>query len=206
MNHFSLANLQAPDGPQAAIEVKGNYYQLRELLPSLQGVSTRSLFATWDQSLPLLVRQAERVYAGDKDIRGIPPSAAHLLAPILYPDKMFAVGGNYTGHLREMGMEPKKWASMPFFLRPPTTTLVGPGNTVRIPTSTKEFDWECEVAAVMGRTLSLRRCSGISERLFSKLHPCRADERCLERIFNGVQLSCLSQFAGTVSAEPSQTR
>jgi hypothetical protein len=72
--------------------IKWSYYQLRELLPSRQGVSTRSLFATWDQSLPLLVRQAERVYAGDKDIRGIPPSAAHLLSPILYPDKMLAVG------------------------------------------------------------------------------------------------------------------
>jgi hypothetical protein len=76
MSHFSLANLQAADGPQAAFEVKGNYYQLCELQPSLQGVSTRSLFATWDQSLPLLVRQAERVDAGDKDIRGTPPSAA----------------------------------------------------------------------------------------------------------------------------------
>ncbi len=154
MNRFSLANLQAADGPQAAIEVKGNYYPLRELLPSLQNVSTRSLFETWDQSLPLLAQQAERIYQGDKGIRGIPSSDAHLLAPILYPDKMLAVGGNYSGHLREMGMQPKKSASMPFFLRPPTTTLVGPGNTVRIPTSTKQFDWECEVAAVMGRTLS----------------------------------------------------
>jgi hypothetical protein len=39
MNDFSVANLQSADGPQAAIEVKGNYYQLRELLPSLQDVS-----------------------------------------------------------------------------------------------------------------------------------------------------------------------
>ena len=156
MNRFSVANLQTADGPQAAIEVKGGYYLLRELLPALQGVSTRSLFAAWDEYLPLLANQADRVYQGDKDTRGmaIEPSAARLLAPILYPDKMIAVGGNYSGHLREMGMEPKKSASMLFFLRPPTTTLVGAGDTVQIPTSTKQFDWECEVAVVVGRTLS----------------------------------------------------
>lgn len=156
MNRFSVANLQTADGPQAAIEVKGSYYLLRELLPALQDVSTRLLFAAWDEHLTLLTTLADRVYQGDKDIRGmaIEPSAAHLLAPILYPDKLLAVGGNYSGHLQEMGMEAKKGASMPFFLRPPTTTLVGAGDTVRIPTSTKQFDWECEVAVVVGRTLS----------------------------------------------------
>src|SRR5260370_9925872 len=117
MNRFSVGNLQAADGPQAAIEVKGNYYPICELLPSLQGVSTRSLFETWNQSLPLLAKQAERVYQGDKDIRGVPPSDAHLLAPILYPDKMLAVGGNYSGHLREMGMGTRKQALIPSFLR-----------------------------------------------------------------------------------------
>lgn len=156
MNRFSVANLQTADGPQAAIEVRGSYYLLGELLPALHDVSTRLLFAAWDEYLTVLTTLADRVYQGDKDIRGmaIEPSAAHLLAPILYPDKLLAVGGNYSGHLQEMGMEAKKWASMPFFLRPPTTTLVGAGDTVRIPTSTKQFDWECEVAVVVGRTLS----------------------------------------------------
>jgi 2,4-didehydro-3-deoxy-L-rhamnonate hydrolase len=42
---------------------------------------------------------------------------------------------------------------MPLFLRPPTSTLVGPGRTVVIPRSTKQFDWECELAVVVGRRL-----------------------------------------------------
>lgn len=154
MHRFSLANLQTTDGPQAAIEVKTSYYPLRELLPSLEGVSTRSLLATWDQSLTSLVKLADGIYRGHTDIRGIPSSAAHLLAPILYPDKMLAIGANYSSHQREMGTEVTKSAPAPFFLRPPTTALVGPGNTVRMPSGTKEFDWECELAAVVGSTLS----------------------------------------------------
>ena len=42
---------------------------------------------------------------------------------------------------------------MPFFLRPPRTTLVGPGDTVQIPRSTLQFDWVIELAVVVGRRL-----------------------------------------------------
>src|ERR1700675_1581305 len=42
---------------------------------------------------------------------------------------------------------------MPFFLKPPTTTLVGPGQTVSIPKSTRQFDWECELTVVVGKRL-----------------------------------------------------
>jgi 2-keto-4-pentenoate hydratase/2-oxohepta-3-ene-1,7-dioic acid hydratase in catechol pathway len=53
-----------------------------------------------------------------------------------------------------MGLAAEKWASMPFFLRPPTSSLVGPGATVKIPKSTKQFDWECELAVVLGGPLT----------------------------------------------------
>ena len=52
-----------------------------------------------------------------------------------------------------MGLAKKKWDSMPFFIRPPKTTLVGPGDTVIIPKTTKQFDWECELAVFIGKTL-----------------------------------------------------
>jgi 2-keto-4-pentenoate hydratase/2-oxohepta-3-ene-1,7-dioic acid hydratase in catechol pathway len=52
-----------------------------------------------------------------------------------------------------MGLEVKKWAVMPFFIRPPKSTLVGSGETVRIPKTTHQFDWECELAVFVGRRL-----------------------------------------------------
>jgi 2-keto-4-pentenoate hydratase/2-oxohepta-3-ene-1,7-dioic acid hydratase in catechol pathway len=60
---------------------------------------------------------------------------------------------NYYDHLEEMGiLDYDKAANPPlFFLRPPATTLVGPGRTVRIPRDTQKFDWELELAAIIGQ-------------------------------------------------------
>jgi 2-keto-4-pentenoate hydratase/2-oxohepta-3-ene-1,7-dioic acid hydratase in catechol pathway len=50
-------------------------------------------------------------------------------------------------------MSVTKTGTMPFFIRPPRTSLVGPGETVLIPKTTRQFDWECELAVFVGRTL-----------------------------------------------------
>jgi 2-keto-4-pentenoate hydratase/2-oxohepta-3-ene-1,7-dioic acid hydratase in catechol pathway len=44
-----------------------------------------------------------------------------------------------------------------FFLKPPTTSLVGCGKTVRYPVQSSKFDWEIELAVIIGTTL--RRAS-----------------------------------------------
>src|SRR5690606_13775746 len=38
-----------------------------------------------------------------------------------------------------------------FFMKPPSTTLVGPGRTVRIPPGCTNFDWEVEFVVVFGK-------------------------------------------------------
>ncbi len=40
-----------------------------------------------------------------------------------------------------------------FFLKPPTTSLVGCGRTVRYPVQSTQLDWEIELAAVMGKRM-----------------------------------------------------
>ena len=76
------------------------------------------------------------------------------LAPIRYPNKLICVGAVYRDHLEQMDLPAERWPRMPIFLRPPTTSIVGPGRTVRIPATTREFDWEIELVAVIGRTLT----------------------------------------------------
>jgi 2-keto-4-pentenoate hydratase/2-oxohepta-3-ene-1,7-dioic acid hydratase in catechol pathway len=56
--------------------------------------------------------------------------------------------------LLQMGLPAERWPNMPLFLRPPTTSIVGPGRTVRIPAMTQQFDWEIELAVVISRRLS----------------------------------------------------
>ncbi|WP_292605140.1 fumarylacetoacetate hydrolase family protein [Nocardioides sp. REDSEA-S30_B4] len=78
---------------------------------------------------------------------------AELLAPIRYPRKVMCAGANYPDHLREMGADQPSEGLRPyFFLVPPSTAIIGPGEQVRI---TEEDsirpDYEAELAVVMGR-------------------------------------------------------
>lgn len=154
MTKFTLATLATPDGPKAAIGVACRYYLLEAVQPLLRNVTCKTVLENWDRSLPLLEHLAGQLSdGGEEHPADIAAEAANLLTPVMYPDGLFAVGANYSGHLKEMGLDTKKWASMPFFIRPPKTTLVGPGETVMVPQTTKQFDWECELAVFVGKTL-----------------------------------------------------
>ncbi|MFE4664664.1 fumarylacetoacetate hydrolase family protein [Streptomyces sp. NPDC056716] len=113
--------------------------------PELAATTVKELLNRWDTAQPDLAELAARP--------GPPVPSGTLLTPVRYPDSLIAVGANYAGHLKEMGLEVKRWVPMPFFHCPPRSRLVGPGATVRIPDSTTQFDWECELAVVVGRTL-----------------------------------------------------
>ena len=153
MTPFTLATLRSPQKPQAAIGVEGYYYLVNELQPELHS-TVRTLLDHWETSLPMLEELADHIVSGKAGtVSRTNQTMVEFETPVMFPDKLMAVGANYSGHLKEMGLDPKKWASMPFFLRPPKTTLVGPGKTVQIPKSTKQFDWELELVAIVGKRL-----------------------------------------------------
>ncbi len=75
-----------------------------------------------------------------------------LLSPLRWPRKVICAGVNYRSHMREMGGEIPTHDWRPFFfLKPPTTTVIGPYDpiTVRSP-ETARYDWEAELAVVIG--------------------------------------------------------
>jgi 2-keto-4-pentenoate hydratase/2-oxohepta-3-ene-1,7-dioic acid hydratase in catechol pathway len=76
-----------------------------------------------------------------------------LLAPVPWPNKLFLLAGNYAEHVREFGggPAPERETTTPYvFLKPPTTTVIGPDEAVRIPRNGVFIDYELEIAAVMG--------------------------------------------------------
>lgn len=151
---FSIATLQTSNGPKAAIKVGNDFFPLSSLATGLGDATVKELLLNWPDAFPKLESAANKISTGDGlEVESIPLESAKIWAPIQFPDKLLAVGANYAGHLKEMGLPVEKWESMPFFMRPPTTSLVGPGETVQIPRSTKKFDWECELAVVVGKKL-----------------------------------------------------
>src|SRR5216117_3909414 len=70
-----------------------------------------------------------------------------LLAPVL-PSKLVCVGKNYAAHAAEFGMEvPEE----PLLFLKPSTSVIGPGDPIRLLPISHRVDYEGELAVVMGR-------------------------------------------------------
>ncbi len=77
-----------------------------------------------------------------------------LRAPVPNPKKVFCLAGNYQDHIEEGGgkMQAQDKETPRVFMKPPTTTVIGPNDTILIPPVARAIDWEGELAVVMGRT------------------------------------------------------
>jgi 2-keto-4-pentenoate hydratase/2-oxohepta-3-ene-1,7-dioic acid hydratase in catechol pathway len=148
---WALATGEVAGKPVACLEVGGKLYALE---PSLGRVgfagaaSVIGLFSDWARAEPALTAAAAKVAEADL----ITPSRR--LAPLLYPGKILCAGANYFDHLAEMGMPgaKKEEQRLFFFMKPPRNAVVGEGATVHMPIGTEKFDWEVELAIVIGKT------------------------------------------------------
>ncbi len=70
-----------------------------------------------------------------------------LLAPLPHPARIFCVGLNYRDHAIESNMEIPKVPTI--FMKLPSA-VIGPNQTVRIPSMTQQPDYEVELAIVIG--------------------------------------------------------
>lgn len=89
----------------------------------------------------------------------VPLNSVKLLAPIYNPGSLWAAAANYRAHQAEMitrmgsaGRENKSKDELmaEFFLKP-TSSIIGPGDTVILPKISKLVDFECELCAVIGK-------------------------------------------------------
>ena len=102
------------------------------------------LLEDWAQALDIL----RAIEIGDAPVR----RHDALLAPIRWPRKVICAGVNYRRHIREMGGEVPAEGWKPFFfLKPPTTTVIGPADAIIVHSpETARYDWEAELAVVIG--------------------------------------------------------
>jgi 2-keto-4-pentenoate hydratase/2-oxohepta-3-ene-1,7-dioic acid hydratase in catechol pathway len=84
----------------------------------------------------------------------VEPSAENFLTPLRYPAKVVCFGANYYEHMHEdAGMRDYNKADVVpvMFIKPAATALVGSGRSVRYPSQSEKFDWEIELAAIIGK-------------------------------------------------------
>lgn len=116
------------------------------------------ILRAWDETHQRLAKAATDSAIAQ---RGVPLAQVKLLAPVLYPGAFYCAGANYWDHLNEMAAIAKqttgrdvhvsKPAEPWFFLKTAAGSIIGDGTPARLPSFSKQVDWEAEIAAVIGR-------------------------------------------------------
>jgi 2-keto-4-pentenoate hydratase/2-oxohepta-3-ene-1,7-dioic acid hydratase in catechol pathway len=146
--------------PKAGVLVGNRIVPPAALLQGATGVDSSSvlgLLQNWDAVHPCLHAAVQNVQAND----GIALAQVKLLAPILYPGALFCAGANYWDHLEEMaeiakrttGKAPSmtKGAEPWFFLKTSASSIIGTNTPARLPSFSKQVDWEAELGVVIAR-------------------------------------------------------
>src|SRR5262249_32947459 len=77
-----------------------------------------------------------------------PLTSVRLLAPVPNPPEYIGVGLNYRDHVKEAGLE---MPTIPTVFNKQTSCITGPFDNVVKPRASDEFDYEGELAFVIGR-------------------------------------------------------
>ena len=137
---MKLMSFRRPDGSRSWGVVKGEgVIDLGHLAPGLK----HALWATAS-----LAEEAAR----HPDYR---LDQVHFLPPIPDPDKIICVGLNYMTHIKEGGREPPP---KPIIFARFANSQVGHGEAMIRPTVSETYDYEGELAVVIGR-----RCRGVKQ-------------------------------------------
>jgi 2-keto-4-pentenoate hydratase/2-oxohepta-3-ene-1,7-dioic acid hydratase in catechol pathway len=80
-------------------------------------------------------------------VKTVAAEGATVLAPVA-PTKVVAVGLNYRAHAEEFKLDVP---DEPILFIKPATTVIGPGDAIRMPAQSHRVDYEAELALVIGR-------------------------------------------------------
>lgn len=146
-----LATFQGPDGsPRAGAVIGGaGDERLIDLVAASNGRIPDGDLLALLQAGPAALDAARAAIADGGD--GQPLGSVELLAPIRRPGKLLAVAGNFQAHIEEGGgQRVDKSKIVPKLFIKPSSSIIGPGAAVELPTVSNALDWELELAIVIG--------------------------------------------------------
>lgn len=153
-----LYRYRSDAGPVAAVSLAGRLVPVEAVAPdSLRGLPSgdgNAPFADLDAvvaagRLPSFAAAVAEAGTGGGTPDGPRPGEVELLAPLTRPGKIWCTGLNYRAHAADLDAEPP---SAPVGFLRPAQSLIGPGDTVRLPRDSARVTGEGELVAVLGRT------------------------------------------------------
>ena len=148
---------------QKVIDLNGAYPFLRKRarppnkMPPIQDIKS---FLAQGSTAIRIARRAENLVKGImQGKRRVPPAIkglvtdlnkVRLLSPISNPPKILCLARNYVSHAREVAGDAPLPRSLMVFMKP-TTSIIGPGDSVVVPPNCQKLDYEVELAVVIGK-------------------------------------------------------
>lgn len=145
---YRLAVIREGGGDLAVVERGGKLLPLH-LFTGAGSAHTDLAFVLtdwphWSVALPAKLDGTEF----EKD--GLDAAMAKFRPPLAAPGKLVCIGANYHDHIAEMPIPVTP--TYPYsFLKPANNTLRGSGEPVAAPRGVEMFDWEAELAVVIGK-------------------------------------------------------
>jgi 2-keto-4-pentenoate hydratase/2-oxohepta-3-ene-1,7-dioic acid hydratase in catechol pathway len=156
MSWYALATVAHEGASRPALVLQSGALDLAQCWQRLRGTAVpawcanvNAAIADWAQAEEPLARLAED--AGRDGLAAQALAAPHYL-PAFCPTRIFGAASNYIEHANEMQTAlAAKAESMPYMFMKATSSVIGTGDTIRIPPETERADWEVELGVVLGR-------------------------------------------------------
>ncbi|XP_068625499.1 oxaloacetate tautomerase fahd2, mitochondrial [Battus philenor] len=95
------------------------------------------------------IEKAKKIQPSDSNTLSL--CSVNLRAPIHGMDKILCIGLNYKDHCSEQNLTPPE---VPIIFSKFSSTIIGPGDAIKLRDSTKKVDWEVELTVVIGKVAS----------------------------------------------------
>lgn len=154
MSDFRLLTYAADRKSRAALLVGDRVFDTADILAGAglaEPATMLGLLREWDKALPALERAAAKAESGSA---GRPLAGLRLEAPIQVPGAYFCAAANYYDHFKEMNPDKefkKEGKDCYFFLKSGVHATFGPHDPIRLPSCSKQIDWEIELGVVIGK-------------------------------------------------------
>lgn len=127
---------------------------------ALAGESLESMLLSWEANAVRLEALAVRVAEGRDGLVRLDPAALRFGPAAPFSATIYGAGANFRDHVAAMSralkmkisLDPRAEGIPPWhFIKPGRATLAAHGEDIRIPPYSRRFDWEAEVAVVIGK-------------------------------------------------------
>ncbi|GAA3079553.1 fumarylacetoacetate hydrolase family protein [Streptosporangium carneum] len=151
MSWFALATYRAADETRPALALAPDrVHDLGAIMTALDRSgpvpTVAELMSAWPEHEEDICALAEQA----RELDGLADVSAHVVEPYR-PARIFAAASNFVDHADEMGtVLAAKADSQPFVFMKADSSVIGPGESVVIPATSEQVDWEVELAAVIG--------------------------------------------------------